>query len=312
MKWILDNFWLKVLAFLMGLLVWVHVATEKTYNYQSLLPLAEVNLKDSLSLGIEPPDSILVTVSATGKQLIRRQWRKEGLRLNATQLDIGRHRTPLTNTNLSLVNPQTAVELENVISPRQVYLEIDKQSSRTIPVKANVTLDADDGFSVGRDILVNPPEVTLTGPSMSLARVSEILTDSTRLRGLRNQVVVTLPLLLPEGYGYQIEPDSVAVTIPVFPVKTRVYSSIPIVVFNAPPGASLFTDPESVQVEVTGLPEAIDGLSSNALTVSADYRDRTMGGAAPIKFDCPSGFHLKSVSTDTVIIHEAIDADTGN
>ena len=312
MKWILDNFWLKVLAFLMGLLVWVHVATEKTYNHPTLLPLTEVDLKDSLSLGMEPPDSILVTVAATGKKLIRQQWRKQGVRLNATQLGIGRHRTALTSSNLGLVDPQTSVTLVNIISPQQVYLQVDRETSRTVPVQANLSLEADDGFSIGRDIRVTPAEVTLTGPSLSLARVDYILTDSSRLSGLRNQVTVNLPLLPPSGYGYTIDPDSVAVTVPVFPVKTRVYPSLPIVVFNAPPGSSVFTEPESVQVEVTGLPEAIDSLSANALTVSADFRARSVGGAAPVKFDCPPGFQLKSVSSETVIIHEMIDADTGN
>ena len=312
MKWILDNFWLKIVAFIMGLLVWIHVATEKTYNHEILLPLTEVNLKDSLSLGIEPPDSILVAVTATGKQLIRRRWRTAGLRLNATQFDLGRHRASLTTENLTLADPQTSVKLASVISPRQIYLDVDQETSRMVPVKSNLVAEAGDGFAIGREIRIQPEEVTLSGPSRSLARVQYVSTAPNRLSGLRNNVTIKVPLVIPDGYGYSLDPDSVTLTVPVYPVKTRVFDALPIVVFNIPPGSSIIMDPETVRVEVTGHPEAIDALQANSLTITADFRDRSARGAAPIKFDCPPGFHLKSVSTDSVLIHEMTDVDTGS
>ena len=54
---ILDHFWLKITALILGLLLWFHVATEKTYNHELYLPVSEVILGDGLALVDPPPDS---------------------------------------------------------------------------------------------------------------------------------------------------------------------------------------------------------------------------------------------------------------
>ncbi len=40
MKSLLENFWLKIVALIMGLLLWFHVATEKIYNYEVRVPIS--------------------------------------------------------------------------------------------------------------------------------------------------------------------------------------------------------------------------------------------------------------------------------
>jgi len=113
---------------------------------------------------------------------------------------------------------------------------------------------------------------------------------------------VTLPLAVPEGYGFRVEPDSVTITVPVFPVKTRIFEQTPVLVFNAPGGLLPRTEPELLRLEVTGPPNDIDQLDPNALTLSVDYRERDSSGRASVKFDCPPGFRLRSISSDSVMI----------
>src|SRR3989304_9339473 len=106
---LLHNFWLKIMALVMGLLVWLHVATEKTYEYELKLPITHVALKDSLTLSRQPPDSLLVAVSANGKQLLRRKWRDRGLRVNASQYRPGRFTLSFSTENTSLAGPSSDV-----------------------------------------------------------------------------------------------------------------------------------------------------------------------------------------------------------
>ena len=103
MNWLLKNFWLKVVAFTLGMMVWVHVATEKTYNYEFRLPVTEITVGEGLALSQPPPDSLIVSATASGKQLLRSRWRLEGLRINATQYQAGRFNVNLTTQNISLV-----------------------------------------------------------------------------------------------------------------------------------------------------------------------------------------------------------------
>ncbi|RME23997.1 MAG: YbbR-like domain-containing protein, partial [Candidatus Zixiibacteriota bacterium] len=275
MNKLFNNFGLKLVALAMGLAIWLHVKTEKTYSHEFKLPVEDILLSDSLVPTGDIPDSLLVTVTAKGKQLLRRKWRQAGVRINVTQLRPGRHNVNLSRNNTFLVDASQGVQLEDVIFPAQITLAIDKQGAVKLPVTPQVDAEADEGFAVARDIVVTPPRVTLHGPRSRLRSIKNIATVRKSLSGLRTPIELTLPLVPPPGYGYRVEPESVLVSISVVPVKTRIYERVPVVVFHSPPDSTVTVDPPAVRVELSGPPEDIDLLNVNALTVSIDYRRRT-------------------------------------
>jgi len=309
---LLDNFWLKTIALVMGFLVWFHVATEKTYNYELKLPVMEVALKDSLTLAKPPPDSLLVMVSASGKDLMRKKWRHRGLRVNATQYPAGRYNVNLSPVNTSLIDPSGDISLDEVVLPTQIELSIDPEAVVRVPVTLDIQAIPDEGFAIVMEIVASPAEVELVGPRSALARFTTVFTERKKLASLRNSISLTMPLVIPPGYGFRVRPDSVIVTVEIVPVKTRVYEDLPVVVFNAPPEQTLTTDPPTVRVELTGPPQDIDLLNRNTLTVSVDYKQISKNGSAALKIDCPSGFRVKRSSVDSVMIIAKSHADPGN
>jgi YbbR domain-containing protein len=309
---LLDNIWLKIFALFMGILVWLHVATEKTYNYELWVPVTEIALQDSLTLSQPPPDSVLVEVSATGKQLLRKQWRQRGIRINAAQFRPGVHALDLTPSNISLVGPVGDITLGDVVFPRQLDLHVDRKAVVHLPVHPNVDVSADDGFAVSRIRVVSPDQVELIGPESSLRDFDSLTTEERRLSSLSTSVTLELPIIRPPGFGYDVHPDSVTVEIEVVPVKTRVYDNLPVVVYNTPPGYVAQTDPGTIRAELTGPPEDIDLLNRTALTVSADFRAVDSNFLAPLKVDCPVDFKVKKTSVDSVQIILKPYVDTRN
>jgi hypothetical protein len=171
MDWLLKNFWLKVMAFALGLLVWMHVETEKIYNHEISLPITEVTLSSGLVLAEAPPDSLQVSVLASGKQLLRRKWRSEGVKINAGQYRAGRFNVNLSTQNTALVHPTTEVTLQEIMSPKVIRLEIDVESRVHLPVAASVETEADDGFAVGQQWHLEPATAVLIGtPSVPTSR----------------------------------------------------------------------------------------------------------------------------------------------
>jgi YbbR domain-containing protein len=312
MKWLLNNFWLKIVAFGLGFLVWVHVATNQTYTHEITLPVTEISLDDGLALAEPPPDSVRAAVSATGKQLLRSKWRHEGLRIDAGSHRVGRYVLNLTTENTSLVHPATDVALKDIISPRSMRLEIDAEASSQVPVVPRLDAVADEGFAIGHSFSVEPATVAIIGPRTRLRMIDTIYTTPHRLSSLRNPVTIALPVAPPDGYGFRVEPETVTVSIAVFPAKTRVFERVPIQVFNSPVGARPRTEPALMRVELTGPPEDIDHLDPNALTLSVDFREMTVDHRAAVKFDSPPAFRLKSFSADSVTIIDAPNADSGD
>lgn len=302
MKKLFENFWIKIIALIFGLLLWFHVATEKIYIYQINLPISEIILDNNLTLAATPPESLMVTVSATGKRLMRKKWRRQGLKVIATQYGTGRQTISLTTSNTVIAYPANEISLDEINFPPVLTLNIDELDERTVPIEADVKLEADDGFAVSGMYIQSSREVRITGPKSVINKIPVIFTEQKKLSGLRNSFDLTLPLATPVGHGITLQPDSVVYAIEVVPVKTRTFLNIPIAVYNISPDTDYSLEPASVKVELTGPPSEIELLNRSVLVASTDYTLMDSTGRAPIKVDCPPKFKIKAVSDSMVQI----------
>jgi YbbR domain-containing protein len=301
---LLDNLWAKLFALLIGVLIWFHVATEKTYNYEVRLPITKVDLKENLVLSQLVTDTVMATVSATGKQLLREKWVSRGTRLSAVSYGVGQHQVTLSPSNLFLADNAAGIRIYEVLSPATVTLDIDNQFVSRVKVMPALEATADNGFAVTRLIEISPEEITVVGPRSSVKELKSLSTESRKLTGLRTDAIIKLAIAPPAGKTIRFAPDSVTLTVRVVPVKTRTYDHLQVVVFNSPPGSAVATEPSFIALDLAGSPEDIDLLNRNALTVSVDYRQMSALKRARIKVDCPSGFRVARLSIDSVTIAE--------
>jgi YbbR domain-containing protein len=311
-RWIFENFWMKILALAIGVLIWLHVATEKIYTYEVTLPVSRIDLREHYTLANPAPDSVHALVSAKGKQLLRTIWRQQGVRIVATKLGIGENTLNLSPENTVLVSGSKNISIDEVRSPSPIELSIDLESSVELPILPLVTTTPDDGFAVSGKIEVSPSRALLTGPRSVVRNLKYLSTANRELSGLRSSLSFAVPLTLPAGVKAEVEPDSVQVTVQVVPVKTRVYENLPIVVYNTPPGMRVITSPARTRVEITGPPEDIDLLNRNSLTASVDFHAKSGIGFAKLKVDCPANFRVKRLADDSVRVLSATSADPGH
>ncbi len=297
-----ENLWIKVIALVFGLLLWFHVATEKTYTYQLYLPVSEIILENGLTLNTTPPDSLKVTVSATGKQLMRKKWRLRGLKIIASQFGTGNYDYNLNSSNVSFSSTTTDVTLEEILSPSNINISIDHISEALVKVKPDISAEPDEGYAVSSISSIIPDEVKLRGPRSLVSKIPVVFTEHKILKGLRSDIELSLPLAKPFGYGITLTPDSVLLFIEVVPVKTRVFDKIPIVLYNPPLDSIVDLVPKFVQVEITGPPTEIDLLNKNRLTASVDYHEKTESGKAFLTIDCPVKFKIKKSKPDSVLL----------
>jgi YbbR domain-containing protein len=303
MKAPFTNIWLRIIAIVMGLLLWFHVATEKVYNYEVRLPITEIILKDNLALASETPESLSVKVSANGKHLLRQDWKKAGLRINASQYVAGMYNLELTTSNVLLAHAGI-ISLDEVVQPSNFFLHVDYLDMARIKVSPNLIVTPDEGYAVKAVLRPVPSEVVLRGARSLLEQIGEVTTELKEVSGLRNNVEMKLAVIPPPGQGISLDPDSVRVEIEVVPVKTRLFEKIPIIVYNSPTGKKVLPQPPTIDIEMTGPPDEINLLNRNALIASVDYDQLTSTDSAPIKIDCPGRFKVKKSSAQFVQLTE--------
>jgi hypothetical protein len=297
---LLENLWIKIAAAVLAILLWFHVATEKIYQNDYILPLDSVELTGDLVLNEPPPDSVRVTVSAIGKRLLRTDWKKRGMKLVASRSHPGRFKVDITPGNMSFVKAEE-VELVDILEPREIILSCDRNFSKEVPVTGNIKAVPDEGFMIsGIDSLV-PDKVVVMGPKVSVEPITAIETSEHVFESARNDFSQTVALVYPEVYNLKIEPDTVRVFVTVEPIKRKDFGDISIRLVNFPVGVNYSVSAETVNLRLSGTAEAIDDLRPEQIAVVADYVLIDNSGKIPVQIIVPEGIKVLSQSTDSII-----------
>src|SRR5215470_11491689 len=92
-----DNIGLKLVALLLGVLVYVNVYTDRQASMIVAFPIQVVDLADTLSITGPMPAAVRAEVHGTGKQLIRLRVTQPPMRLSLAGVGVGRYERTLTS-----------------------------------------------------------------------------------------------------------------------------------------------------------------------------------------------------------------------
>lgn len=294
------NMTLKGLALALATLLWVHVATDKSYEVEATLPVTDVSLGEGLALAEAPPDSITALITATGKDLLRSAWRNAGIALRLNDERAGVRMVDLDLSVVSLVSGE-GISFSNVISPRAYRFNFDRKDSRTVEVLPRVTITPAVGFASSQEQQVTPSEVFASGPAGALEKLRKAYTEPRTLTAVRSDFDLPLKLVADGLYGVSFEPPEVSYRVSVTAVKERLIDSLPIALLNAP-SYDCDLQPAFVSVLVSGGADLIDALDANQISVTADFDDLTDQNQSKIQLSMPSKLELKSLSDSLTLV----------
>ncbi len=295
-----DNLILQAFAVVLGFLLWVHVATERTYDHELALPLNEIGLDDSLTLAQEPPDSVRIVVSASGKRLLRQKWQRQGLRLTAAQFAPGRHIINLTGGNLSFIEQEVGLTIDKVVAPATVVLNIDDIDSAIVPVEPGLTAEAAEGYTVTGIVVDSPAAVTVIGARARVNQLQSVLTQDRDLTGLDHTDTIKVPIRQPSIYNVEVRPDTAFVVVTVVAIAIKRFEDIPVVVFNRPADEAVDVIPDRIWVELVGPPGDIERLDVSDLSASVDFSGIDSTAKLPLNVDFPAGLTMRDVSVNQI------------
>ncbi len=298
---IFENLWVKLASLILAALLWFHVATNKVFQQEVLLPLEQVDLTGKLLLTEPPPESVMVRVTATGKKLLQSDWKTGGLKLLINRSQPGRFKAELAPANLSFIKGDK-IEISEVIYPREYEFECDRRGEKRVPVRSRIVAIPDDGFAVVGPDSIAPEIVTAGGPAERIKDLAYIDTKYEVLKGARNDITMRIPLEKPKIYGMEMTPESVTVNIHLIPIKSKAFKNIPVRVKNAPSGRIVDVFPSKIDIRAGGLQKNIDSITSIRISASADYNQANDKGMVPVEVILPPGISIISRSADSVRI----------
>lgn len=262
-KKLTSNIGLKILSLFIAVLIWFNAVTEKTYTVTRKIPLIFKNPPAGLQIVSNPPDSVLLTMSASGKTLIQLSFFKPVAIVNLSKAREGGNRIEISKKNIRFPTDLSA-KIVN-IQPTFLNVTLAKKVREKVKIIPLITGVPARNLAVSKIKIEYPKsgKAILVGPRLWISKVTHIFTDSISINKLKRDSVFRVKLIPPHE-GVKVIPDSAKVHI-FLERKETAWIKIPISFKNVKKNYHLEASSYYLKLQVSGAPSLLkDTVNINA------------------------------------------------
>ena len=208
-RWVLHNFWLKVLSLLLATGLWLAIAPDQEP--------AEVAVRVPIEFQHVPPELEISSATIPDAQIRVRGPERLIRELRSTdihaELELGDAKPGERTFDLTAqqVRHQRNLTVVQVV-PGQVHLSFDTRLTREVDIHARVTGNFAAGEQVAK-VLVDPERITITGPRHHVEMVDAATTDPIDASETRMQATFVTNVYVPDPLVQVTQPTPVRVTV---------------------------------------------------------------------------------------------------
>lgn len=295
------NIVIKLIAVLLAVFLWFNVITQKQYEHELNLKVADVELPPSLGAVTTFPDSLMVKVLAEGKKLLRDDWKDAGLRIKANRLRRGINNLELNLETVALVRSED-VSLIDLLGAAPLSVQLDKLDSTLKPVASRLAVIPRGEYVIisGRGG-VSPLQTQVVGPGLLLKRIDSIYTEQKILDDIKESVQLSLALQIPDNMDVSLGHDSATIEVAVDKIKRKRFENIPVAV-GMGWGGRIIVDPDHVTVEIEGPESILDSLDEKQIQISVQPQPGVTDGYITPLITLPPNYSAAAVAPDSIRI----------
>jgi len=298
----LHNIVLKASAIALALLLWVHVATNKTYEYQLNLPLKVVNIPKGLVLVSETPSTVAIKVRATGKQLLLLSNSDPVIAISAADCRPGTIEKIIGAGELAEAVGRSFENAE-ALFPRSLTLKLEKKEEKKLTIRSAIRAEAGPGFALVSAPRIEPDTITATGPGSVMHQLKYLETISLPLVGLIASTSQTVSLALPESLRLSVHDSAVTVRVEIERARQKAFSNLAIIPPAGFPSGRYDIIPAHLTFMVD-VPQSKYGLVTTD-NIGVSFRRPLLVGdtvRAAIEYTLPPGVQIAGPRVDSVTL----------
>jgi YbbR domain-containing protein len=208
-RWVLHNFWLKILSLLLATGLWVAISPdEETAEVAVRVPIEFEHVPPHLEISsVTIPEA---QIRVRGPQRLIRELRSTDIH---AQLEMGDAKPGERTFDLTAQQVRHQQDLHIVqVVPGQVHLVFDTRLTREVEIHPRVTGNFLAGEQIGK-VLVDPERITITGPKQHVENVDAATTDPVDASGTRTTATFTTSVYVSDPLVQVVQPTPVRVTV---------------------------------------------------------------------------------------------------
>lgn len=287
-----------LVALFAAMVLWLHVLTERTYEVQMKFSLAVIDLPQKYVLAEKVPNVVKVRVKGRGKDLLAQMVAGNEAIVSAKYFSYGKKKIVLGAENFRFVSSN--LKLEEVISPKEISIHLDRKSKRNVPVASRLVIIPATGLIAGASPKFKPATVSIEGPESKVRNVKNVFTVAETLRGFNTNTSVIVPLVPPSDNVRPV-PDAVTALIEVEPIAQKRIDGVDVELTDMP-GRKGTIQPREITVIVTGAQSDVSKVTKRQIRAVVSYNDVVNVGTDKIKptVICPQGIQVLSTEPEYV------------
>jgi len=300
-----HNFGLKLLSLGLGLVVYLHVASNQVSEREIQVPVEVARLPADLALVDPPPARARVVFRGRGRELLKLQWGTAVLELNLSEAAVGQVSISPSIADVRL--PRTSeVTPVAVLEPRHLILEVDRIAIEERPLAPRLSGTPPPGYWL-RDCRIEPDRVLVRGPSRRIAGLDTLRVGPIDLRNFRSRATGRFPVEHSDP-RITVEPPVVEVTVGVERMASQEVSGVSVrALVNQ--GQRGRVEPDRVGVRLNGPPDRLEQLSRAQLGVVLDARGFDLGDhEVAARADTVQGVSVIPMRESFRVVNEAGEA----
>jgi YbbR domain-containing protein len=269
------NIGLKVVSLLLAICLWLYVTAQIGEKQTFSVPLAMVNVPDSLAVAREAPREIAITMRSSRSEILKLRFMST---VRAT-VDLagareGRVMVSLTPGNLNLPGGFRPEDV-TIESPKSLTLDLERVVSVSVPVTPVLRGVVPKEMMLVGEPSVTPDHVIVRGPASAMRGVVSVETEPIDLHGRRGKLSREVPLRVPRGR--QAVPDKVLVELEVSRRAVRTIPGITPTVFPGEEGLDIEFSPTTAALTVEGPEELVSKLVPDDVSIILSVAPGTRG-----------------------------------
>jgi YbbR domain-containing protein len=208
-RWVLHNFWLKVLSLLIATGLWLAISPDQEPAEVALrVPIEFQHVPSQLEISsVTIPEA---QIRVRGPERLVRELRSSDIH---AELELGDAQPGERTFDLTArqIRHSRDLEIEQVV-PGQVHLSFDTRLTRDVEIHPRVTGNFTAGEQIAK-VLVDPERITITGPRHHVELVDAAATDPVDASGTRTQATYVTNVYVPDALVQVVQPTPVRVTV---------------------------------------------------------------------------------------------------
>jgi YbbR domain-containing protein len=209
-RYVLHNFWLKLLSLLLATGLWYSLSHEEPAEVELRAPIVFQNVPLRLEISSESIPEARIRVR--GPERVIRQLQADDVRAEISLADVKEGERTFDLTSQQVRHPHDVAVVQVV--PSQLHLAFDTRLTKDVEIHPRVIGTFADGEQITK-VEADPARITITGPRHHVERVDAAITDPVDASGTRGSAVFTTNAYVPDPLVQLARPTSIRVTVTV-------------------------------------------------------------------------------------------------